>query len=222
MPLFDKNPGVRLIGEVKEEQSAALSRSVHHKISSNSGRINNCLENCWIEFVIHSLCENFEESDFDALPLLNADNACNVLNHELAVTNFEYLCSALNLALYNYWKPSMFVDKKTAVWGRHNTRPPPRHVNVWQRSSSTNWNSRYRTNNAEMVRRWRISDRKVRGLAPRPRRHKTRRTRSLFYETLKTPPHCQISFPLQSQNNLPRDDNHFYRVTQFLGVCHWM
>ena len=42
VPLFDKNPGVRLIGkgEVKEEQSASLSRNVHHKIS-NSDRINN-------------------------------------------------------------------------------------------------------------------------------------------------------------------------------------
>ena len=104
----------------------------------------------------------------------------------MAMRNCEYLCCALYQVLYNYSKPSpMFVNKKTAVWGKHNTRRRARYVNVWQRSSSTNWNSRYWTNNAEMVRRWRISDRKVRGLAPRPRRHRTRKTPNLLLKPSK-------------------------------------
>ena len=70
---------------------------------------------------------------------------------------------------------------------------------LWQCTVSQffHWKSGKWMNIAAMVRQWRNSVRKVGGPAPRPQqRHKTRKTLRINKETLRTPPHCQGSFPL--------------------------
>ena len=76
-----------------------------------------CLgQKCGIEYAIHSLRKEFEKPETEAILLIDAENAFNSLNRELALKNVEILCPALNHALANSYKhPSNIYVNNTVL-----------------------------------------------------------------------------------------------------------
>ena len=125
---LDKNPGVRPIGI--EVLRRIIGRTITKCISKDFLELGSNKQVCLgqksgIEFAIHSLREKYEESDTEALLLLEADNAFNSVNREL-VKSCEILRPALYHAIYNYSKPSArFVNHKELLSREGTTQGDP-------------------------------------------------------------------------------------------------
>ena len=82
-----------------------------------------CLgQKCGIEYAIHTLREAYLNNENQAILLIDAENAFNSLNRELALRNVENLCPSLLNAIKNsYSTPSkLYVNNKT-LWSREGT-----------------------------------------------------------------------------------------------------
>ena len=115
---LDKCPGVRPIG-VGEVLRRIIGRSILACLKNDlkllGGVTQLCLgQKCDIEHAIHSLRESFEDTETEAILLIDAQNAFNSLNRELPIKNIERLCLALVAAVKNsYSKPSnLFINRK--------------------------------------------------------------------------------------------------------------
>ena len=61
-----------------------------------------CLDQKWeIEYAIHSLRNESEKPETDAILLIDEENAFSLLNRELILKNVDILCPALQHALAN-------------------------------------------------------------------------------------------------------------------------
>ena len=69
------------------------------------------------EAAIHSMRSIFANPDTDSVLLVDATNAFNSLNRQVALTNISILCSAIHLILVNaYQRPScLFVGGETLL-----------------------------------------------------------------------------------------------------------
>ena len=115
---LDKCPGVRPIG-VGEVMRRIIGRAIVTCVKNDlkflGGNLQLCLgQRCGIEHAIHSLREAFEQPETQAILLIDAKNAFNSLNRDLALKNIEVLCPSLYLALSNSYKtPSnLYVSHK--------------------------------------------------------------------------------------------------------------
>ena len=60
-----------------------------------------------VEAAIHAMRQTFEADATDGVLLVDADNAFNRVNRELALRNIEYVCPILKFTLINtYCRPS--------------------------------------------------------------------------------------------------------------------
>ena len=128
---LDKCPGVRPIG-VGEVLRRIIGRSILACLKNDlkllGGVTQLCLgQKCGIEHAIHSLRESFEDTETEAILLIDAQNAFNSLNRELAIKNIESLCHALVAAVKNsYSKPSnLFINGKIILSEEGTTQGDP-------------------------------------------------------------------------------------------------
>ena len=103
-----KNPGVRPIG-ISEVLRRIIGKTITQCIKSDLKNLGKnfqlCLgQKCGIEYAIHSLSNEYEKPETDAILLIDAENAFNSLNRGLALENGEILCQALHHALANSYK----------------------------------------------------------------------------------------------------------------------
>lgn len=123
---LDKNPGVRPIG-VGEVLRRIIGRCILKCISSDlktlGSNVQLCLgQKCGIEHAIHSLLTCFEDPTTDAVLLIDAKNAFNVLNRELAIHNIEELCPSLSNAVTNsYSTPSLLSVNHQTLFSKEGT-----------------------------------------------------------------------------------------------------
>ena len=115
---LDKCPGVRPIG-IGEVLRRVIGKSITTCLKADlkllGGNTQLCLgQRCGIEYAIHSLRSAFETSSCDAMLLIDAQNAFNSLNRDLALKNIDMICPALSNSLKNSYKtPSnLFINKK--------------------------------------------------------------------------------------------------------------
>ena len=116
---LDKNPGVRPIG-VGEVLRRIIGRSILRCIQNDLKLLGTnqqlCLgQKCGIEHAIHSLRNEFEKAEVEGILLIDAKNAFNSLNRDLALWNIEKMCPSIVTALKNSYKSptSLFVNGKT-------------------------------------------------------------------------------------------------------------
>ena len=128
---LDKNPGVRPIG-VGEVLRRIIGRSITACLKSDltalGGNRQLCLgQKCGIEHAIHSLRESFETDSNNAILLIDAKNAFNSLNRDLALKNIKTICPSLYTSLHNsYSTPSnLFIDGKTILSKEGTTQGDP-------------------------------------------------------------------------------------------------
>ena len=141
---MDKNPGVRPIG-VSEVLRRIVGKVFIRCVSSDLIQLGLDKQLCLgqkggIEYAIHSLRSAYEDKNNEAMLLIDADNAFNSLNRELALKNVEVLCPSLATELKNSYSrpPALFVNGKKLLTRRNHSRGPPCNGNVWYRNSTIN------------------------------------------------------------------------------------
>ena len=104
---LDKCPGVRPIG-VGEVLRRIIGRTIVSCIQTDlkqlGGNRQLCMEQrCGIEHAIHSLRTNLDENE--AVGLIDATNAFNLLNRQLALENIKIICPVLFNAVKTHIHP---------------------------------------------------------------------------------------------------------------------
>ena len=134
---LDKNPGVRPIG-VGEVIRRIIGRNILWCIGNDLKILGQnrqlCLgQKCGIEHAIHSLRETFELPETEGLLLIDAKNAFNSLNRDLALKNIQKTCPSIITALRNsYGTPSnLYVNGKTLLSQEGTTQGDPLAMSMY-------------------------------------------------------------------------------------------
>ena len=105
---LDKNPDVRPIGVgevLRRIIGGSILRCIHDDLKVLGTNQQLCLgQKCGIEHAIHSLRNEFEKPEVQDILLIDAKNAFNSLNRDLALRNIENMCSSIATALKNSYK----------------------------------------------------------------------------------------------------------------------
>ena len=134
---LDKNPGVRPIG-VGEVIRRIIGRNILRCIGNDLKILGQnrqlCLgQKCGIEHAIHCLRETFELPETEGLLLIDAKNAFNSLNRDLALKNIQKTCPSIITALRNsYGTPSnLYVNRKTLLSQEGTTQGDPLAMSMY-------------------------------------------------------------------------------------------
>ena len=116
---LDKCPGVRPIGVgevVRQIVGKAILTVVKQDIETVAGNIQLCAgQKAGVEAAIHAMRFMFNDSDAEAVLLVDASDAFNRLNRQVAFCNILALCPSTATVLVNtYRRPTeLFVDGQT-------------------------------------------------------------------------------------------------------------
>ena len=104
----DKNPGIRPIG-IGDTARRIISKAVLSVVRSDIQDVCGCLQLCagqisGIEAAVHAARSSFELEDNDAILLVDATNAFNSLNRQVALHNIKATCPALATILINNYR----------------------------------------------------------------------------------------------------------------------
>ena len=111
---LNKNPGVRPIG-VGEVARRIICKAimivVKKDVMVSAGPLQMCTgipSGC--EAAVHAMTELFKQLESQEVLLVDAENAFNSLNRNVALHNISYVCPALAIVLNNcYWIPSRLI-----------------------------------------------------------------------------------------------------------------
>ena len=101
---------------------------IRQDLTSLGGNMQLCLgQKCGTEHAIHSLRHSFDDPENEAILLIDAKNAFNVLNRRTALENVKALCPSLHVALQNsYSHPShLYIGKSTILSQEGTTQGDP-------------------------------------------------------------------------------------------------
>ena len=128
---LDKCPGVRPIGmgEVMRRITGRIMVDcIRQDLTSLVKNMQLCLgQKCGIEHAIYSLRHSFDDPENEAILLIDAKNAFNVLNRRTALENVKAFCPSLHVALQNsYSHPShLYIGKSTILSQEATTQGDP-------------------------------------------------------------------------------------------------
>ena len=113
---LDKNPGVRPIG-IGDTARRIITKAVLTIISTDIQEATGCRQLCGgqisgIEAAVHAARSAFESREAEAILLVDASNAFNALNRQVALQNIRHLCPPIATILINSYGNSteLFVD----------------------------------------------------------------------------------------------------------------
>ena len=113
---LDKNPGVRPIG-IGDTARRIIAKAVLIITRPDVQDASGCLQLCGgqisgIEAAVHAVRTAFESDDNEAVLLVDASNAFNSLNRQVALQNIRRLCPPLATILINTYRAptELFVD----------------------------------------------------------------------------------------------------------------
>lgn len=105
---LDKSPGVRPIGiceVLRRIVGKAIMKVVKEDVLMASGPLQLCGgHEAGSEAAVHAMQAIFEDSDTDAVMLVDASNAFNNLNRQTALLNIQYICPAIAPVLINCYR----------------------------------------------------------------------------------------------------------------------
>ena len=123
---LDKNPGVRPIGVCETARriiGKAISSVLHHDIRAAAGPLQLCAgQPAGCEAAVHALADVFSSLDTEAVVLVDASNAFNQLNRQLALRNISVLCPSLACFVINIYRANapLFVGGEV-IYSREGT-----------------------------------------------------------------------------------------------------
>ena len=128
---LNKNPGVRPIG-VAETLRRIIGKAIISTISEDLQIVAGCIQLCagqvsGIEAAIHAMNVSFEDAGTEAALLVDASNAFNSLNREVALRNIQNLCPALATIATNTYRMAspLFIDNQTITSQEGTTQGDP-------------------------------------------------------------------------------------------------
>ena len=113
---LDKNPEIRPIGiceTAKKIIANAILSVTKGDIQEAADSLQLCADQCaGAETVIHAMRESFIKPSTKAILLVDANNALNSLNRQVALHNIRHLCPLIAKILINTYRDptSLFVD----------------------------------------------------------------------------------------------------------------
>ena len=118
---LDKCPGVRPIGigeTARRLIGRAIARLLRDDIQTAAGPLQLCAgyqSGC--EAAVHAMRQVFESPSTEAVLLVDATNAFNVLNRQVALRNIRHLCPPLSKILINTYREDvrLFIDGETLL-----------------------------------------------------------------------------------------------------------
>ena len=128
---LDKCPGVRPIG-IGETTRRFIGKAIMNAISDNiqeaAGPLQVCaghLSGC--EAAVHAMRQVFQSPDTEATLLVDASNAFNSLNRQVALQNIHHLCPSISKALINTYRKDtqLFIDGETLLSQEGTTQGDP-------------------------------------------------------------------------------------------------
>ena len=126
---LDKNPGVRPIGDTARR---IIAKAVLTIISTDIQDATGCRQLCGgqisgIEAAVHAARSTFESSEAEAILLVDASNAFNALNRQVALQNIRRLCPPIATILINSYRNSteLFVDGEVILSQEGTTHGDP-------------------------------------------------------------------------------------------------
>lgn len=112
---LDKNPGLRPIGigeVVRRVVGKAIMSTFRNNVVESVGSLQTCAgHEAGCEASVHAMREIFDEADTEAVLLVDASNAFNVINRQVFLHNIRIICPEIAIYVNNcYSKPSrLFV-----------------------------------------------------------------------------------------------------------------
>ena len=113
---LDKNPGVRPIGiceVVRRIVAKAILSVTNGDIQDAAGSLQLCAgQKSGTEAAVHAMNMVFKDEDCEAVLLVDASNAFNSLNCQVALRNIQVLCPSMATTLINTYRrdAEMYVD----------------------------------------------------------------------------------------------------------------
>ena len=105
---LDKKPGVRPIGVCETARriiGKTIASVLRHEIRAAAGPLQMCAgQPAGCEAATHALARVFAEADTEAAILVDASNAFNSMNRQLALRNIPVLCPALARYVINTYR----------------------------------------------------------------------------------------------------------------------
>lgn len=125
---LDKKPGVRPIG-IGEVCRRIVSKAIlRYDVLESTG----CQQLCagqegGCEATAHTIQQLYQSDDIEGLLFVDASNAFNVLNRELALRNVLHLCPSLGSVLINVYRNpvSLFIDNEVLYSQEGTTQGDP-------------------------------------------------------------------------------------------------
>lgn len=128
---LDKHPGVRPIGVgevIRRIVGKAILSIVGVEIQQSAGSLQLCAgQPSGCEAAVHALRQIFDDANTQAALLVDASNAFNNLNRQLALTNISSLCPAFSRILVNTYRchAKLFVGGETILSQEGTTQGDP-------------------------------------------------------------------------------------------------
>ena len=131
MIALDKSPGVRPIG-IGDTARRIIAKAILNIARPDVQDISGCLQLCGgqisgIEAAVHAVRTAFESDENEAVLLVDASNAFNSLNRQVALHNIRRLCPLLATTLINTYRAptELFVDGDTILSQEGTTQGDP-------------------------------------------------------------------------------------------------
>ena len=128
---LDKSPGVRPIG-IGEVSRRIVAKAVLSILGGDIQEATGSFQLCsgqtsGIEAAVHAMNEAYHDDNAQAVLLVDASNAFNSLNREVALRNIQHLCPTLATILINtYRQPAkLYVDGSTLLSCEGTTQGDP-------------------------------------------------------------------------------------------------
>ena len=128
---LDKCPGVRPIGigeTIRRIIGKAILATIGQNIIDAAGPLQLCVgQQAGCEAAVHAMSSLYDSQTTEAILLVDANNAFNSLNREVALRNIQHLCPSLSVVLINNYREDidLFVDGATLLSTEGTTQGDP-------------------------------------------------------------------------------------------------
>ena len=128
---LDKQPGVRPIG-IGEVSRRIIGKAVLHTIKTDIQEVAGSLQLCagqpaGCEAAVHAARQLYSEDDTQGILLVDATNAFNSLNRQLALINISHLCPVFSRFIVNTYRSAvnMYIDGECIISSEGTTQGDP-------------------------------------------------------------------------------------------------
>ena len=134
---LDKNPGVRPIG-IGDTARRIIAKAILSITKPDVQVATGCLQLCGgqisgIEAAVHAVRTAFEKDDCEAVLLIDATNAFNTINRQVALQNIRRLCPPLTPILINTYRAptELYVDGEVLLSQEGTTQGDPLAMSMY-------------------------------------------------------------------------------------------